>query len=168
MAAAASRSFSDASNAWEHHPWRHGECELPPQPLSRIASRSIPPSSISARLQLLVDIMGADRVMLGSDYPFPLGEDHIGGLIRAAIFRRERKENAGRKCRWISGTRRAQGRSVRRRRSESPSMPVRTCTQSQAHLQLVFQSSRAAELQHPQSSPPASRRIAVHHRSSDL
>ena len=27
--------------------------------------------------------MGAERVMLGSDYPFPLGEERIGSLIRA-------------------------------------------------------------------------------------
>ena len=29
--------------------------------------------------------MGAERVMLGSDYPFPLGEHRVGALIRAAI-----------------------------------------------------------------------------------
>ena len=26
--------------------------------------------------------MGEDRVMLGSDYPFPLGEERVGKLIR--------------------------------------------------------------------------------------
>ena len=26
--------------------------------------------------------MGEDRVMLGSDYPFPLGEQSVGGLVR--------------------------------------------------------------------------------------
>jgi aminocarboxymuconate-semialdehyde decarboxylase len=26
--------------------------------------------------------MGEDRVMLGSDYPFPLGEQRVGNLIR--------------------------------------------------------------------------------------
>jgi aminocarboxymuconate-semialdehyde decarboxylase len=35
-------------------------------------------------LRLLVDVMGEDRVMLGSDYPFPLGEEHVGELIRGA------------------------------------------------------------------------------------
>ncbi len=34
-------------------------------------------------LQLLIDVMGADRVMLGSDYPFPLGEARPGELVRA-------------------------------------------------------------------------------------
>lgn len=31
----------------------------------------------------LVDVMGADRVMLGSDYPFPLGEHRAGELVRS-------------------------------------------------------------------------------------
>ena len=34
-------------------------------------------------LKLLVDTMGAGRVMLGSDYPFPLGEQQIGSLVRS-------------------------------------------------------------------------------------
>lgn len=36
-------------------------------------------------LALLVDVMGADRVMLGSDYPFPLGEDRPGTLVRELV-----------------------------------------------------------------------------------
>jgi aminocarboxymuconate-semialdehyde decarboxylase len=32
-------------------------------------------------LRLLVDVMGVERVMLGSDYPFPLGEEHVGRLV---------------------------------------------------------------------------------------
>jgi aminocarboxymuconate-semialdehyde decarboxylase len=32
-------------------------------------------------LRMLVDVMGPERVMLGSDYPFPLGEQQIGRLI---------------------------------------------------------------------------------------
>lgn len=32
-------------------------------------------------LKLLVDVMGEERVMLGSDYPFPLGEKQVGHLI---------------------------------------------------------------------------------------
>jgi aminocarboxymuconate-semialdehyde decarboxylase len=34
-------------------------------------------------LAFLVKIMGEDRVMLGSDYPFPLGEQQVGSLIRS-------------------------------------------------------------------------------------
>jgi len=32
-------------------------------------------------LDYLIDLMGADRIALGSDYPFPLGEHHPGKLI---------------------------------------------------------------------------------------
>jgi aminocarboxymuconate-semialdehyde decarboxylase len=34
-------------------------------------------------LDFLVRTMGEDRVMLGSDYPFPLGEQQVGSLIRS-------------------------------------------------------------------------------------
>lgn len=33
-------------------------------------------------LALLIKVMGEDRVMLGSDYPFPLGEQVVGQMIR--------------------------------------------------------------------------------------
>ena len=33
-------------------------------------------------LRYLVDVMGADRVMLGSDYPYPLGERPAGSIVR--------------------------------------------------------------------------------------
>ena len=36
-----------------------------------------------AALRLLIDLVGADRVALGSDYPFPLGEAHPGALIES-------------------------------------------------------------------------------------
>jgi aminocarboxymuconate-semialdehyde decarboxylase len=32
-------------------------------------------------LDLVLDVCGRDRVMLGSDYPFPLGEDHPGEIV---------------------------------------------------------------------------------------
>jgi len=34
-------------------------------------------------LRLIVKVFGEDRVMLGSDYPFPLGESEPGTLIRS-------------------------------------------------------------------------------------
>jgi len=37
-------------------------------------------------LRYLVDLMGADRVALGSDYPFPLGEAHPGQTIESCGF----------------------------------------------------------------------------------
>jgi aminocarboxymuconate-semialdehyde decarboxylase len=34
-------------------------------------------------LRLVVDMLGADRVALGTDYPFPLGEETPGATIDA-------------------------------------------------------------------------------------
>jgi aminocarboxymuconate-semialdehyde decarboxylase len=35
-------------------------------------------------LKFLIDIMSPERVLLGSDYPFPLGEERVGAIIRGA------------------------------------------------------------------------------------
>jgi len=40
-------------------------------------------------LRYLVDLMGPDRIALGSDYPFPLGEHHPGQLIDSCGFPEE-------------------------------------------------------------------------------
>jgi len=40
-------------------------------------------------LRYLVDLMGADRVALGTDYPFPLGEARPGELIESCEFPEE-------------------------------------------------------------------------------
>jgi aminocarboxymuconate-semialdehyde decarboxylase len=37
-------------------------------------------------LDYLIDLMGADRIALGSDYPFPLGEHHPGALIESMPY----------------------------------------------------------------------------------
>jgi aminocarboxymuconate-semialdehyde decarboxylase len=34
--------------------------------------------------RLLIDVMGEDRVLLGSDYPYPLGEQEVGKLVTHA------------------------------------------------------------------------------------
>jgi aminocarboxymuconate-semialdehyde decarboxylase len=34
-------------------------------------------------LRYMLELMGADSIALGSDYPFPLGEDHPGELIES-------------------------------------------------------------------------------------
>lgn len=36
-----------------------------------------------AMLKYLIDLVGANRVALGSDYPFPLGEQHPGSMIHS-------------------------------------------------------------------------------------
>ena len=38
----------------------------------------------ASALRLLVDTLGADQVLLGSDYPYPLGEAEAGRLIRSS------------------------------------------------------------------------------------
>ncbi|MGC1449514.1 MAG: tryptophan 2,3-dioxygenase family protein [Candidatus Sulfotelmatobacter sp.] len=70
-------------NAWNHHPVAHGVCEFPP---SRYLNRFYVDSAVfdDCALQFLVKTMGAERVMLGSDYPFPLGEQRVGTLIRSS------------------------------------------------------------------------------------
>ena len=40
-------------------------------------------------LRYLVDLLGPDRIALGSDYPFPLGEPRPGELIEACGFPEE-------------------------------------------------------------------------------
>ncbi|MGC2548821.1 MAG: tryptophan 2,3-dioxygenase family protein [Candidatus Sulfotelmatobacter sp.] len=68
-------------NAWHHHPVARGDCQHPP---SYYLDRFCVDSAIfdQRTLQFLVGTMGADRVLLGSDYPFPLGEERVGNLIR--------------------------------------------------------------------------------------
>lgn len=72
-------------NAWHHHPVAQGECEHPP---SFYLNRFYADSAVFDQhaLQLLVGTMSTDRVMLGSDYPFPLGEERVGSLIRQSEF----------------------------------------------------------------------------------
>ncbi len=43
----------------------------------------------SLALKYLVDLMGVEKIMLGSDYPFPLGESHPGKLIEKVYFDNE-------------------------------------------------------------------------------
>ncbi len=43
-------------------------------------------------LQYVIDLVGADKVMQGSDYPFPLGEAVPGELVRTAPLKDDEKE----------------------------------------------------------------------------
>jgi aminocarboxymuconate-semialdehyde decarboxylase len=43
-------------------------------------------------LEIIVDLVGANRVSLGTDYPFPLGEDNPGELIKLSKFDNRTKE----------------------------------------------------------------------------
>ena len=68
-------------NAWHHHRVARGACQFPPR---RYLNRFYVDSAVfdEPTLQFLVCTMSAERVLLGSDYPFPLGEEHVGALIR--------------------------------------------------------------------------------------
>ena len=67
-------------NAWRHRDIVRTNC--PQLPSSYCDRFSVDSAVFDDRaLRLLVDVMGADRVMLGSDHPFPLGEQQIGSLV---------------------------------------------------------------------------------------
>jgi aminocarboxymuconate-semialdehyde decarboxylase len=56
-----------------------------------------------AMLDLLINLMGADRIALGTDYPFPLGELSPGRLIDSMPYSNEIKEQllAGTALDWL-------------------------------------------------------------------
>lgn len=68
-------------NAWRNRDLARGKSLQPP---SHYTDRFYVDSAVfdARALRLLVDVMGEDRVMLGSDYPFPLGELRVGKLVR--------------------------------------------------------------------------------------
>lgn len=75
-------------NAWRHRDIVRQDCpELP----SSYARRLHVDSAVfdPGALELLVDVMGPERVMLGTDAPFPLGEQQPGALIQTAEFLNE-------------------------------------------------------------------------------
>ena len=72
-------------NAWHQRPDLVGVSVQPPSAyLDRFSVDSV--VFDERALRLLVDTMGADRVMLGSDYPYPLGERPSGRVVRDASF----------------------------------------------------------------------------------
>jgi aminocarboxymuconate-semialdehyde decarboxylase len=70
-------------NAWHERSIARGKSQCPPS--TYLDRFSVDSAVFDHRaLQLLVDTMGSERVMLGSDYPFPLGEQKVGDLIRTS------------------------------------------------------------------------------------
>ncbi|WP_116365306.1 amidohydrolase family protein [Parahaliea mediterranea] len=67
-------------NAWRHRDIVREDC---PQLPSSYTDRFYVDSAVfnAGALKLLAEVMGGERVMLGSDYPFPLGEQQIGDLV---------------------------------------------------------------------------------------
>jgi aminocarboxymuconate-semialdehyde decarboxylase len=137
-------------NAWHHHPVARGECAHPP---SHYLSRFYVDSAVFDRraLQFLVETIGTDRVMLGSDYPFPLGEEHVGSLIRGSELPQPVKNKllGGNAARFLSLER------------DSPKTSAPHPADAPAHVEperLTYSSylkvPELLELQHPQSKPP--------------
>ncbi|WP_028602967.1 amidohydrolase family protein [Ottowia thiooxydans] len=72
-------------NAWKHRDIVRQDC--PNIPSSYVDRFSVDSAVFEPRaLRLLTDVMGTERVMMGSDYPFPLGEQQIGQLVADAEF----------------------------------------------------------------------------------
>jgi aminocarboxymuconate-semialdehyde decarboxylase len=77
-------------NAWRARPDIIGTSEYPP---SRYLGRFYVDSIVfdHRALRLLVDTVGLDRVVIGSDYPYPLGERPAGNVVRRAEFLTDRQ-----------------------------------------------------------------------------
>jgi aminocarboxymuconate-semialdehyde decarboxylase len=72
-------------NAWyERHDVIGGSAKPPSSYIGRFAVDSVvfDPSA----LRLLVDVLGVENVLLGSDYPYPLGERPVGQVVRKTQF----------------------------------------------------------------------------------
>lgn len=77
-------------NAWQQRDIVREDC--PNKPSSYLDRFYVDSAVFDPRaLQLLVETMGADRVMLGSDAPFPLGEQQIGHLVSHSALPAESK-----------------------------------------------------------------------------
>jgi aminocarboxymuconate-semialdehyde decarboxylase len=137
-------------NAWHHHPVAHGVCELPP---SRYIDRFYVDSAVfdQKALEFLVGTMGGDRVMLGSDYPFPLGEESVGSLIRgSALSPRVKNELLGDNAlRFLK----IDGKTASRPGRESASTAPITTSSDRLTYSSYLRVQELLELQHPQSSP---------------
>ncbi len=69
-------------NAWRNRDLVREDCPHPP---SSYLDRFCVDGAVFSHdaLEFLVRTMGEDRVMLGSDYPYPLGEQQVGSLVRS-------------------------------------------------------------------------------------
>ncbi|MER7928720.1 amidohydrolase family protein [Streptomyces sp. NPDC096057] len=77
-------------NAWRQRHDVIGTSAMPPSHyLDRFSVDSV--VFDERALRLLVDTMGAERVMVGSDYPYPLGERPVGNVVRTAGFLDDRR-----------------------------------------------------------------------------
>jgi aminocarboxymuconate-semialdehyde decarboxylase len=134
-------------NAWHHHPVARGESEHPP---SHYLNRFYVDSAVfdQRTLQFLVGTMGENRVVLGSDYPFPLGEERVGSLIRQSNLPQETKSKllSGNALRFLG----LQTESNEKTSVASPVAPEAGQLTYSSYLKVP----ELLELQKPQSTPP--------------
>jgi aminocarboxymuconate-semialdehyde decarboxylase len=136
-------------NAWQHHPVAHGVCELPP---SQYVNRFYVDSAVfdERALQFLVGTMGAERVMLGSDYPFPLGEHRVGTLIRSSALTAVAKELLlGGNAADFLGLKRDSASTTGQETTTAPTVPHGEQLTYSSYLKVP----ELLSLQHSQSSP---------------
>jgi aminocarboxymuconate-semialdehyde decarboxylase len=160
-------------NAWHHQPVARGVSQFPP---SHYLDRFYVDSAVfdERALQFLVEIMGQDHVLLGSDYPFPLGEEHAGALIRGSQFSQSVKTKllGANAQRWLGayGQGETAGESVAAGstggKTGSVGCPVRGASErsdsrtggERNDKKLTYSSylevPELLKLQHPESSPP--------------
>jgi aminocarboxymuconate-semialdehyde decarboxylase len=140
-------------NAWHHHPVARGECEHPP---SHYIRRFYADSAVfdQRALQFLVGTMGAEQVMLGSDYPFPLGEERVGSLIRQSNLPQQTKAKllSGNAMRFLGLD--AELHDGAEKRSGATVEPSSAPEPGQLTYGSYLKVPELLELQQPQSSPP--------------
>src|SRR4051812_48829172 len=135
-------------NAWQHHPAAHGVCELPPR---SYLNRFYVDSAVfdQRALEFLVDTMKAKHVMLGSDYPFPLGEHRVGELVRSSrLSSRVKEQILGSNAVEFLGLE-TQDKPGAQSENERPQTTLGQQLTYSSYLRIP----ELLELQHPQSSP---------------
>ena len=122
-------------------------------------------------MRLLVETMGPHRVMLGSDYPFPLGEQDIGALVRGCghLSDVERRMILGGNAASFFGVPLVQQQVAPRREVVAPPSPLRA--QQAAGYWLVGASSGARFASPPpafalQYRPPGAQQLSARPLSS--
>lgn len=136
-------------NAWLHHPAAHGCCESAPM---EYLDRFYVDSAVfdTRALKYLIESIGPKRILLGSDYPFPLGEHRVGELIRSSSLAQHTKsrllgENAEVFLNFGQGASAGIARNAPLQRVEDENH--RLTYSSYLHVPELLQ------LQHPQSKP---------------
>lgn len=80
-------------NAWHRRPDLISTSEQPPSHyLNRFSVDSV--VFDPRALRTLIDVLGASQVMVGSDYPYPLGERPVGGVVTKADFLNDAQREA--------------------------------------------------------------------------